>query len=147
VTDDPETRQIGLAIVLIAAALVALSVFMPKLHCPTIRLTGNRLIEGWDGVVLLTCSVSLILGVPFGWKSKHTVWLIWLAGLTALGVVIYDGTGARLVVEGSPGDAEAVYAEQGVGLILAGLSALAIIGAGLMIRPKRGTPIRTGIDR
>jgi hypothetical protein len=128
-------------IILSAAALMFLPVFMSKLHSLTIQLSHHRLIDCWDGFVLLGC-VTLLTALALGSTWRYLPWLAWLAAWTALGVVIHDTTDSRQIVEGRSEVAGAIYAEQGIGLIVAGLAALMILSGGLMNRPwKRDDPL------
>jgi len=124
----------GLTLALLAVALLVLSIFMPKLHCETIHLHDNRLIDGWEGVALIGCAALIVLGTDLGLSRRRWAWLNCAAGAAALGVVIYASSGSRLIVQGPVSGIEgAVYAVPGVGLLVAGLGALVAIGAGLAI--------------
>ena len=131
-TEDRGRRWGGLTLALIAAALLVLSVFTPKLHCETIQLRDNRLIDGWEGIVLIGCAALVVFGAGLGLSRRRCGWLDCAAGAAALGVVIYASTGSRLIVQEGPLEG-AIYAVPGIGLLVAGLGALVAIGGGLMI--------------
>lgn len=124
----------GLSLALLAAALLALSVFMPKLDSATVQLHHNRLIDGWEGVALIGCAALVVLGAGLGLWRRRWGWLDCAAGAAALGVVVYASTGSRLIVQaaGIAGEAP-VRGVPGLGLVVAGLGALVAIGAGLVV--------------
>jgi hypothetical protein len=139
----------GLALALLASALLGLSIFMPKLHSATIQLHDNRLIDAWEGVMLIGCAALVVLGAGFGLRWRRWGWFDCGAGAAALGAVIYASSGSRLTVQAAGIGGEApVLGVPGIGLLTAGLAALVAIGAGLMIvlpkarRPRDSDPAR-----
>jgi hypothetical protein len=118
-----------------AAALLILSIFLPKLYCDTIRLShGNRMIDGWEGVAIIGCAAVVLASGALGLRWRGWGWLGCAAGVAVFGVVLYASTGARLIVQGPVSGVEgAVYAEQGTGLVVAALGALTAVGAGLVV--------------
>jgi hypothetical protein len=124
----------GFVIASLAAALLALSTFMPKLHSETVWLHDNRPIDGWEGVALAGCAALVLLGAALGLRRGRWGWLECVAGAGALGVVVYAGSGSRLIVQGPVRGIEgAISAAPGIGLLVAGFGALVAIGGGLMI--------------
>ncbi|HET9154045.1 MAG TPA: hypothetical protein VFN85_08015 [Solirubrobacterales bacterium] len=94
----------------------------------------NRLVDGWEGIALVSCALLLLLGAALGLWRRGWGWLACGAGIAALGVVIYASTGPRLIVQlGGIGGEAPTRGVVGIGLLAAGLGALLAIGAGLMI--------------
>jgi hypothetical protein len=129
----------GFGLALLAAALLALSTFMPKLHYETIQLRENRLIGGWEGIALTGCAALAVLGAALGLRWKRWGWLDCVAGAAALSVIVYASTGSRLIVQEGGALEGTIYGVPGIGLLTAGLGALVAIGAGLMIGLARDT--------
>jgi hypothetical protein len=146
-TGGRKQRRGGAIIALLAAALIGLAAFMPKLYSQTIQLQHNRPIEGWEGVALIVCAAMVLFGAVLGLRWKRWGWLVCGAGTAAFGLVIYASSGARLIVQEGPLEG-AVYAAPGIGLVTAGLGALVAIGGGLTIglarasQPSLGRPPR-----
>jgi uncharacterized membrane protein YhaH (DUF805 family) len=127
-------RSLGVAFGLVAAGLVVLATFLPRLHCPTIDLQHNRLIDRGEGMWFLVCAGVMIIGAIAAIRDRRAGWLLLLAGLAILGLTIYSATGSRsLVLAGVPGVQGDVYGELGLGLALGGLAGLLAAGGGGLI--------------
>ena len=127
-------RLRGLALALLAAALLGLSIFAPKLHSTTVELHHNRLVDGWEGIALISSTFLVLVGAVLGMRRRGWGWLTCAAGAAALGVVIYASTGSRLIGQfGGIGGEAPTRGVVGIGLLVAGLGALLAIGAGLLI--------------
>jgi hypothetical protein len=127
-------RSVGVAFALVAAALVVLATFVPRLHCPTIDLHHDRLIDRDEGLWFLACAGVIILVAIVSIRYRRAGWFLVLAGLATLGLTIYSATGSRsLVLAAVPGVAGAVHGELGLGLGLAGLAGLLAAGGGGLI--------------
>lgn len=127
-------RWLGVAFGLAAAGLVVLATFMARLHCPTIDLHDNRLIDRGEGLLFLVCAGAMIVGAIAGIRDRRAGWLLLLAGLAILGLTIDSATGSRsLVLAGVPGVQGDVYGELGLGLGLSGLAGLLAAGGGALI--------------
>jgi hypothetical protein len=147
--DTQKPRWGGLILALLAATLLTLAAFMPKLYSQTIQLQHNRPIDSWVGAALIACAVLILVGAVLGLRRRRWGWLDCAAGAAALGLMIYASSGSRLIVlKGVPGVQGDVHAVPGIGLLVAGLGALVAIGAGLLIslarsrRPSLGRPPR-----
>lgn len=128
-------RSVGVAFGLVAAGLVVLAAFMARLHCPTIDLHDNRLIDRSEGLFFLICAGVMIVGAIASIRDRRAGWLLVAAGLAILGLTIYSGTGSRsLVLAAVPGIEGAVHGELGLGLALSGMAGLlATVGGGLVL--------------
>lgn len=127
-------RRLGIGFGLAAAVLVVLATFLPRLHCPTIELQHNRLIDRSEGSWFLALAAIVVLGSLGGIADRRGGWLLLFAGLVILGLTIYSSTGSRSLVLGDvPGVEEAVHGDLGFGLGLSGLSGLLAAGGGLLV--------------
>src|ERR1700761_9728231 len=108
-------RAVGVALGLTAAGLLVLATFLPRLHCPTIDLQHNRLIDRDEGLFLLACAGLVVLASIAGIRYRRAGWLLVLTGSIILGLTIYSATGSRsLVLAGVPGVQGAVHGELGL---------------------------------
>jgi hypothetical protein len=124
-------RAVGVPFGLFAAGLVVLATFLPRLHCPTIDIQHNRLIDRDEGLYFLICAGSMIVSAIVGIKDRRAGWLLVLAGFAILGLTIYSATGSRsLLLPSIPGVEGAVHGELGLGLGLSGLAGLLAAGGG-----------------
>jgi len=124
-------RSVGVAFGLFAAGLTVLASFMARLHCPTIDLQHNRLIDRGEGLFFLICAGVMIVGAIASIRSRRAGWLLVLTGLAILGLTIYSSTGSRsLVLPAVPGIEGAVHGELGIGLALCGFAGLLAAGGG-----------------
>jgi hypothetical protein len=127
-------RSLGVAFGLVAAGLVVLATFLARLHCPTIDLQHNRLIDRGEGMWFLVCAGASVVGAIASIRDRRAGLLLVLAGLAILGLTIYSATGSRsLVLAGVSGVQADVYGELGLGLALAGFAGLLAAGAGGLI--------------
>jgi hypothetical protein len=119
---------------LFAAGLVVLATFVARLHCPTIDLQQNRLIDRSEGLFFIVCAGAMIVGAIASVSDRRAGWLLVLAGLAILGLTMYSATGSRsLVLPAVPGIEGAVYGELGFGLALSGLAGLLGAGGGGLV--------------
>lgn len=129
--------SLGITFGLAAAGLVILASFMARLHCPTVDLHQNRLIDRGEGLFFLACAALTIVGAIASTRDRRAGWLLVLAGIALLGLTIYSATGSRsLVLAAVPGVEGAVHGELGLGLALAGLAGLLAAGGGGLIVSK-----------
>jgi hypothetical protein len=127
-------RSVSVAFGLFAAGLVVLATFIARLHCPTVDLHDNRLIDRGEGLLFLVCAGAMIVGAIASIRDRRGGWILLLAGLTILGLTIYSATGSRSLVSAAvPGVQGAVHGEVGLGLVLGGFAGLLAAGAGGLI--------------
>jgi hypothetical protein len=127
-------RSVGVAFGLVAAGLVVLAAFTARLHCPTIDLQHNRLIDRGEGLWFLVCAGVMIVGAIASIGDRRAGWLLVGAGVAILGLTIYSATGSRsLVLPAVPGVEGAVHGELGLGLTFASLAGLLAAGGGGLI--------------
>jgi hypothetical protein len=127
-------RSVGVAFGLVAAGLVVLASFMARLHCPTVDLHHNRLIDRGEGLLFLACAGVMLVGAIASIGDRRGGWLLVPGGLVLLGLTIYSATGSRsLVLAAVPGVAGAVHGELGLGLTLSGFGGLLSTGGGVLI--------------
>jgi hypothetical protein len=132
----------GIALALFAAGLLVASVFMPRLSSQTVDLgaRSNRMIDGWEGWFLLLLGVGLLVAAVRGRRDGRWGVLVCLFAIAALGVAIYSCTGSRaLLVQEVPGVQGAVFADPGLGFLVAALGAAIAFCGGLTIKAS-GSP-------
>lgn len=133
-TQNRDAPSLGVALGLAAAGLVVLATFTARLHCPTVDLHHNRLIDRGEGLFFLACAALTIVGAIASIRDRRAGWLLVPAGLALLGLTIYSATGPRsLVLAAVPGVEGAVHGELGLGLALACLAGLLAAGGGGLI--------------
>jgi hypothetical protein len=134
-TENPDAlRSVGVAFGLAAAGLVILAAFMPRLHCPTIDLHHDRLIDRGEGLLFLACAGMVILGSIAAIADRRGGRLLVLGGLVIFGLSIYSATGSRsLVLAAVPGVEGAVHGDPALGLGLSGFGGLLSAGGGALI--------------
>jgi hypothetical protein len=129
---------VGVALVLLAATLVFLSTFLPRLFSPAVDLQHNRLIENDEGVAFLISVPALISASIVSFRRLRAGWVVILVSLGILGLTIYSGTGPRVLVSsGVAGHQDDIYGQVDLGLASTGLGALLGMSGGLLIVSRR----------
>jgi hypothetical protein len=127
-------RSVAVAFGLFAAGLVVLATFIARLHCPTIDLQDNRLIDRGEGLLFLVCAGAMVVGAIASMWDRRGGWVLIVAGVAILSLTIYSATGSRsLVLAAVPGVEGAVHGEVGLGLVLGGFGGLLAAGCGGLI--------------
>jgi hypothetical protein len=127
-------HSVGVALGILAGALIILATFLPRLYCPVVELQHNRLLENDEGVAFLVGAGALIVGSIASLRFLRAGWIVIVASLGVIGLTIYSATGPRLLVlSGVAANQVNIYGQVNLGLVLAGFGAFLGFSGGVLL--------------
>jgi hypothetical protein len=143
-----EVTPVSLAIALVGAGLLLISVFLPRVESDSLGgVVQNTLIQSGDGWFLILLAVGVAGTAWRAYYSDHRSLGPAILGLIAVGVAIYEGT-SRSALRLCPVNPAAAQlgigcsiARPSVGIYMAGVGgALAIVGGWQIWRSREAAP-------